>query len=1316
MKFSGQKFFIFLGFFLVPILFVGALLREPIVNRGLLRITMNILKNRLGTSIKARTWKVDLSRFAVAIEGIEFEENKTKIYADELRAEFSPLFLMVGRVYLSRVWLNHVSVNGSLPFSKDLNSKKSFVLENELKDLGEALVEGQSRLEKQKLGFELVEISSLKINTQQINIQEADLKVENYGVGHLKFEFVVEGLSGENLPKINRILSSVVLYKDRQSSYLSIRRLNAELMNKQNVHSSFELKGRLPGDLSLEVVSDLGELNKWLLAQSNSKFKEWAKENKTSGFVEVITTGHFQGAGFQKAESSLRSKNLKFNDLSFAELSGDLSFDEKNWNLSKAKGRFNATPFDLKAKNSFSVKDVRLDNGRLQGSVQVEQLGLCALLRGVRIPECYVDLVMSGRVDLDGGLDPVKVSPHVHLKLEPYTVYSDPDVGSGPTGRLLKTKAAQLSGVFELREKNLDFNDLNLSFGDDTVLNVQGNLKYAPTRLFLKVKNESAKLEDILSDFLDQSVSGLLKIQSTIDYDFQRSHENGKTDVFADYLMKELNVSGFPLGDLSGKLQYTKNILDFKPIARMGPGTLLLEGKIGKLDPTSHESLMSLELKSNEYEILVPRKDKSPIFDAVSNFEAHLKGSLEKETSRPFGGIVSANLHSLSTFGVPFEKGNLKAYVDLNGLRIEKLEAYKGEKKAILTGFLGAKKSHVEFSSQDFPIRQIGYQPDIERLFQAGELSSYGWWDQDKGTSIDAVCKQAKMGSSVFPDLALSFVSRKNTNSKNTNAEEAFVVSLKAGNEMNVHYDSSNENLRAHLKDEGIFLALSLANKKENISEFLKIKGDLGVDWSPSLGKIKINALDFQMADRWNKEDRRLLYLEKPTEITFRNSQFQGDASFLSNNQRFELQSRGSDLNAYGRVSVRLIDLFLPKVIRLVDGNVLINGRWNPLSHQGAQASLSFADTSLYLPFIGTELRAVKGNVGLSGNDLKFSNISGRSGEGTFELNGSMGIMGGAMHLKTHASVLPLRIGHDLDMAVTGDFEIKGKDQPYLLSGKARIDRGLLRKEFSDAGVKMAVLEKPWLNFDLPFEVSQNFEVKNSLTDSFLTGQGQLLGNNIVPQVSGKFNVVKGTLIAKDNEFSLLFAKVDIPKDTSLDTLKVNVQASTLKNFQSVDYRIFMSAEGDPANLKLNFRSEPSLGQKEVIALLSLGYIPQDQSLGGANQGSSIAQGASAEAFQLLFGQALGKGIQKQTGFDVRVGTSSNLKQADTIPKVTVYRKLNDRMSATFGKSLDVSRPENNFKIDYKLMKNLNLTGVWENPEENQNSLGLDLRLEFEIK
>ena len=110
MKYSGQKFFILLGIFLIPFLFIGALLREPVVNRGLLRITLSILKNRVGASLKAQTWKVDLSKFAVAIEGIEFKHDNLFVTAREVRAEFSPLFLLIGRVYLSKVWANDVEV------------------------------------------------------------------------------------------------------------------------------------------------------------------------------------------------------------------------------------------------------------------------------------------------------------------------------------------------------------------------------------------------------------------------------------------------------------------------------------------------------------------------------------------------------------------------------------------------------------------------------------------------------------------------------------------------------------------------------------------------------------------------------------------------------------------------------------------------------------------------------------------------------------------------------------------------------------------------------------------------------------------------------------------------------------------------------------------------------------------------------------------------------------------------------------------------------------------------------------------------------
>src|SRR5688572_22931162 len=129
MRHSGQKFFILLGVFLIPILFIGALLREPVVNRGLLRITLSILKKRVGASLKAQTWKVDLSKFAVAVEGVEFKHDKLIISAKEVRAEFSPLFLLVGRIYFSRVWANEVNIFGEVKIPDKPKDDKPFDLE-----------------------------------------------------------------------------------------------------------------------------------------------------------------------------------------------------------------------------------------------------------------------------------------------------------------------------------------------------------------------------------------------------------------------------------------------------------------------------------------------------------------------------------------------------------------------------------------------------------------------------------------------------------------------------------------------------------------------------------------------------------------------------------------------------------------------------------------------------------------------------------------------------------------------------------------------------------------------------------------------------------------------------------------------------------------------------------------------------------------------------------------------------------------------------------------------------------------------------------
>lgn len=1307
MKFSGQKFFILLGLFLIPILFVGALLREPVVNRGLLRITLSVLKKRVGASLKAQTWKVDLSKFAVAVEGIEFKHKELIVSAKELRAEVSPLFLLVGRIYFSKVWANEVSVLGKVDLPQTPKDDKPFHIENEISAAAEQMVKIQELLEEKKIGFELFELSSLKMNTDLVEVESGDLYIENFGIGHVKTELALDRISSkEKIPSLEKLQASLVLYRDRNSAYLSIRKLNAELQNKEFLHTTLETKGRIPGDVTVDFVSDLSELRKWMRSQPVLALKDFAKKNTFGGYLELRGSGLLEGKGLKQAELKTKARSIVWSDMSMASLESSVHVKGSEWKIAHIEGRFHPTRLDKKAKNGFVGKDLIFENDRVSGELSLDKTGLCAVLRGVGVKDCQLDLILTGKIDLGGTLKPLKIVPQLDLRTEPFEVFTEPDMAEQvASGRLLRAKPAHVTGFVEAGETEINVSELRARFSESAFIEARGKIKYSPTQVYLRVTADQAKVEDMLHDFLTLPPKGLVKAEVTVDYDNRRPKEFGKTDFFADYLIRGLTIADLPLGDASGKLHFMKRMLEFKPTIRNGPGILKVTGQIGNLEPNNGKSQMSIYAEATDYEILVPADNGPPIFDGIFNFETHLRGSLDEEAPKPFGGKVNAAIHSLSSFGIPFERGQITSYVDLSGLKIEKLLAYKGDVKTELTGFLGPKNSRVDFASDFIPIRQVGYLPEFEKLAQGGDLKANGFWDQSKGWAINANTRNLRVGANNFPILDLKFEGSK---------EDSFFANIESGDDIKIRYDSKEESFQAKLKDSGIFLALTLINKWERIPEFLKIEGDLDIFWSKNSGEVDLKTFDIQVTDRFNLEDRQLIKLESPSKIYYQDGILRGGANFSSGYGDFKLQGESSELTARGKLSVRLFDLFLPDFIRLVDGSAILDASWNPKSYR-LVADAKVENATSYLAVLGTELRSVQGDVRYADGRVFFKNITGRSGDaGVVNLEGDMSANATDMNLKANMNGLSMRIGRDVELGISGDFDLSGKQQPFLLKGRARVEKGLLRKEFSGSAIKTAILEKPFLNFDIPFEVFSGFQVKNSLADAFVVGKGRLLGNDLSPIISGRFDVVKGSLLAKDTEFAVNFARVELPVDPSFDPVNVNVQASTLKSYQGIDYRIFLAAEGDPNDLRLNFRSEPSLSQRELIALLTLGYVPQEQPVG--SQGATIAQSASAEAFQLLFGQALGKGIQKQTGFDVRVGTSANLKQEDTIPKVSVYRKLGDRVSATFGRSLDVSRPENNFQVDYRLLKNLNLTGVWENPEENRHSMGLDLRLEFEIK
>jgi autotransporter translocation and assembly factor TamB len=159
-----------------------------------------------------------------------------------------------------------------------------------------------------------------------------------------------------------------------------------------------------------------------------------------------------------------------------------------------------------------------------------------------------------------------------------------------------------------------------------------------------------------------------------------------------------------------------------------------------------------------------------------------------------------------------------------------------------------------------------------------------------------------------------------------------------------------------------------------------------------------------------------------------------------------------------------------------------------------------------------------------------------------------------------------------------------------------------------------------------------------------------------------------------------------------------------------------MKVTGSVPNLNIELSSDPSLPERDIVNLLAFGITRAEVT---TIEDGSVDKAAQVEALQALFGKALGNKLDKTTGFQVRLKASRDQNQSTTIPKVTVVRKLSDRMTATFGQSLEATTPDQDLQVDYRLLENMNLTGVWEKKTSSNtttDSVGVDLRFRFDLK
>lgn len=324
----------------------------------------------------------------------------------------------------------------------------------------------------------------------------------------------------------------------------------------------------------------------------------------------------------------------------------------------------------------------------------------------------------------------------------------------------------------------------------------------------------------------------------------------------------------------------------------------------------------------------------------------------------------------------------------------------------------------------------------------------------------------------------------------------------------------------------------------------------------------------------------------------------------------------------------------------------------------------------------------------------------------------------------------------------TGSAELllSGKWFPFLLSGTYRIRSGVFEREFTESGtatnapasvtrqsvylpkiLRQAAFEPLLLEIQLLFEKS--FLVKNSMVDGSVQGNLQVKGPISNPILFGRLQTDKNSkLTFKDKVFEIQSGIVTFNNPTEINPdLYISAQSRVS------DYDVMILAQGPAKTLKnIRLSSVPPLPEPDIISLLALGVTSThlDQNVQTKDQAAQTGY----ELGFAIFAQPLNKQLQDRLGLNVRFSSSFDSTRNVTVPKLTVSRKISNKVNASASRTLGSEVNDVDVKLQYLINQNVSAIGSYENTQtlqgqgltntirNKENVFGIDLEFKREFK
>ena len=505
-------------------------------------------------------------------------------------------------------------------------------------------------------------------------------------------------------------------------------------------------------------------------------------------------------------------------------------------------------------------------------------------------------------------------------------------------------------------------------------------------------------------------------------------------------------------------------------------------------------------------------------------------------------------------------------------------------------------------------------------------------------------------------------------------------------------------------------------------------------------GTTHIDKILISKSNMWIKSDRPFSLFLKENKWSFTSVSFSHH-----NDEKLILKLKENNkLALAGKSFLGLFSVFFPSLkgfegtVEFKDPFLMDNNLWQlaPRGSFQVEEGLFSIDP---LP----DMTDIKASFIVSKNNIFINNLTGSVGGGSFNGKGTLFydfIHSPFLNLKLNFNSARFNIPEDFHTKGHGEISIKGNKIPYLIQGHYEINSGTVTKDFLAVQKKsqydFSFLEKEVKEQTSPFRLNLNLKTNNpvlvssSLIRSSVEGEADIYGPIDSLLMNGEFilseKAEENVIFFRGQEFQINSGSI-LFSHSAPDNPYLNIRASTLFTEIIVDpfeggqqeiktqYNISIAVKGSAKKPLFSLESSPSLSEKEIISLLTLG-------VGSRHFDTKIEQGATDYAYQILTSvfleKHINKAIKNTLGWDFRFTSSYVTPSGQPSKKVTLSRNWFEKWKTSLSQTIEDAQRD--IRLRYSLSQRVFLTAFWENTgqaeiEDNmeKNQMGLDF--EFQL-